>query len=244
MLRRAKKVSDRAGERLRLSGEHTVVALAGSTGSGKSSLFNALSGGDHSPVGVRRPTTSKAHASVWGSEGAAPLVQWLGVPRRQTTWRHGTGDTWAAGRQRAGGGRRRARRARPARPARPRLDGGRAPARGRPAGRAGRPARVGRRPAEVRRPGPARAVPAQAVGALGGDRGGAEPDRHGQPVRGGRLHRGPAASPRRRRPAPVAASSPPRCAPEPDSTGCARCSSMPCRDDGRATTGSSPTSRT
>jgi hypothetical protein len=33
-LRRARSVSDRAGERLRLSGEHTVVALAGSTGSG------------------------------------------------------------------------------------------------------------------------------------------------------------------------------------------------------------------
>ena len=78
----------RAGERLRLSGEHTVVALAGSTGSGKSSLFNALAGADLSPVGVRRPTTSKAHASVWGAEGAAPLVQWLGVPRRQTAWRH------------------------------------------------------------------------------------------------------------------------------------------------------------
>ena len=28
---------------------------------------------------------------MWGSEGAAPLVQWLGVPRRQTTWRHGPG---------------------------------------------------------------------------------------------------------------------------------------------------------
>jgi hypothetical protein len=25
---------------------------------------------------------------VWGADGAAPLVQWLGVPRRQTTWRH------------------------------------------------------------------------------------------------------------------------------------------------------------
>ncbi len=91
-LRRARALSARAGERLRLSGEHTVVALAGSTGSGKSSLFNALSGSDISPVGVRRPTTSKAYASVWGTEGAAPLVQWLGVPRRQTTWRHGAGD--------------------------------------------------------------------------------------------------------------------------------------------------------
>lgn len=93
-LKRATAVSGRAGERLRLSGEHTVVALAGSTGSGKSSLFNVLAGADLSPVGVRRPTTSRAYASVWGSEGAAPLVQWLGVPRRQTSFRHGSGDTW------------------------------------------------------------------------------------------------------------------------------------------------------
>ena len=91
LLDRARLVSTRAGERLRLSGEHTVVALAGSTGSGKSSLFNVLSGADISPAGVRRPTTAKAYASVWGSDGAAPLVQWLGVPRRQTTWRHGPG---------------------------------------------------------------------------------------------------------------------------------------------------------
>lgn len=93
-LKRATAVSGRAGERLRLSGEHTVVALAGSTGSGKSSLFNVLAGADLSPVGVRRPTTSRAYASVWGSEGAAPLVQWLGVPRRQTSFRHGSGDSW------------------------------------------------------------------------------------------------------------------------------------------------------
>ena len=85
---RAQAVAGRAGERLRLSGEHTVVALAGATGSGKSSLFNALAGADVSPVGVRRPTTAKAHACVWGVEGAAPLVEWLGVPRRQTAWQH------------------------------------------------------------------------------------------------------------------------------------------------------------
>lgn len=89
LLARGSSVAARAGDRLRLSGEHTVVALAGSTGSGKSSLFNALAGSDLSPVGVRRPTTSKAHACVWGAEGAAPLVQWLGVPRRQTAWQHG-----------------------------------------------------------------------------------------------------------------------------------------------------------
>src|SRR5262249_10578004 len=47
----------RAGERLRLSGSHTVAALAGGTGSGKSTLFNALAGAMFSPPGVTRPTT-------------------------------------------------------------------------------------------------------------------------------------------------------------------------------------------
>ena len=145
LLDRARAVSTRAGERLRLSGEHTVVALAGSTGSGKSSLFNVLSGADISPAGVRRPTTAKAYASVWGSDGAAPLVQWLGVPA--------AADHLAARSRPARGGGRRARRAGAARPARPRLGRRRAPARGGPAGRAGGPAGLGRRPAEVRRRG-------------------------------------------------------------------------------------------
>jgi hypothetical protein len=45
----ADAVLKRAGERLRLSSSHTVVALAGGTGSGKSTLFNALSGAAFSP---------------------------------------------------------------------------------------------------------------------------------------------------------------------------------------------------
>ena len=72
----------RAGERLRLSANHTVVAVAGGTGSGKSSLFNALSGASFSPPGVTRPTTRHVHACVWGMQGAAPLLDWLGVQRR------------------------------------------------------------------------------------------------------------------------------------------------------------------
>ena len=76
----ARTVVDRAGERLSLSREHTVVALAGATGSGKSSLFNAIARLELSKVGVRRPTTSVAHACVWGTEGASPLLDWLGVP--------------------------------------------------------------------------------------------------------------------------------------------------------------------
>jgi energy-coupling factor transporter ATP-binding protein EcfA2 len=72
----------RAGERLRLSANHTVVALAGGTGSGKSTLFNALAGATFSPPGVTRPTTRHVHACVWGMQGAAPLLDWLGVQRR------------------------------------------------------------------------------------------------------------------------------------------------------------------
>jgi energy-coupling factor transporter ATP-binding protein EcfA2 len=72
----------RAGERLRLSGNHTVVALAGGTGSGKSTLFNTLSGATFSPPGVTRPTTRHVHACVWGIQGAGPLLDWLGIQRR------------------------------------------------------------------------------------------------------------------------------------------------------------------
>ncbi len=70
----------RAGQRLRLSGEHTVVALAGGTGSGKSSLFNALAGLELSEVGVRRPTTAAPYACVWGRNNVAGLLDWLEVP--------------------------------------------------------------------------------------------------------------------------------------------------------------------
>jgi GTP-binding protein EngB required for normal cell division len=73
---------ERAGERLRLSAGHTVVALAGGTGSGKSSLFNHLAGAEFSTVGVTRPVTRDPHACVWGGSGSGPLLDWLGVPRR------------------------------------------------------------------------------------------------------------------------------------------------------------------
>jgi GTP-binding protein EngB required for normal cell division len=76
----ARTVLDRAGERLALSRDHTVVALAGATGSGKSSLFNAIARLQLSQVGVRRPTTGVAHACVWGSDHAKPLLNWLEVP--------------------------------------------------------------------------------------------------------------------------------------------------------------------
>ena len=72
----------RADQRLMLSSRHTVVSLAGGTGSGKSSLFNRLAGADFSTVGVTRPVTREAHACVWGVAGSGPLLEWLSVPRR------------------------------------------------------------------------------------------------------------------------------------------------------------------
>ncbi|OBG13593.1 ABC transporter [Mycolicibacterium celeriflavum] len=79
------RLDQRAGARLRLSGEYTVVALAGATGSGKSSLFNAITGAQLATVGVRRPTTSATQAVVFGPDGAQELLDWLEIGNR----RHG-----------------------------------------------------------------------------------------------------------------------------------------------------------
>jgi energy-coupling factor transporter ATP-binding protein EcfA2 len=64
--------------RLALGVDHTLVAFVGGTGSGKSSLFNAVCGLPFADVGVRRPTTSEVTACVWGDGGDA-LLEWLGV---------------------------------------------------------------------------------------------------------------------------------------------------------------------
>lgn len=88
-------VLSRSNQRRRLSGEHTVVALAGATGSGKSSLFNALSGMQISRVGVRRPTTAEPIACVWGTRGVAPLLDWLSVPRHLQISRESVLDSGA-----------------------------------------------------------------------------------------------------------------------------------------------------
>jgi len=70
-------------------GDLYVLALAGGTGVGKSSLLNAIAGEVVSEAGVRRPTTSEPVAWVpaGAAEDAAPLLAWLGAPtvrERQT----------------------------------------------------------------------------------------------------------------------------------------------------------------
>jgi GTP-binding protein EngB required for normal cell division len=77
----ASSVVAKAGARLGFGIENTVVALAGSTGVGKSQLFNALSRSELAAVSRRRPTTAVTQAAVWG-DGADPLLDWLEVPRR------------------------------------------------------------------------------------------------------------------------------------------------------------------
>ena len=102
------RAAARQGRRPQALGDATVVALAGATGSGKSTLFNALArrrGVARRACGARRPAPRTA--AVWAADGddRAPLLDWLGVPRRHLVPQPPPG----------------ARRARPARPARPRL---------------------------------------------------------------------------------------------------------------------------
>ena len=78
----ARAVVDKIAGRISKTGGHTVVALAGATGSGKSSLFNAMVGSTVAVVGARRPTTSRPVAAVWGDDDATDLLDWLSVAQR------------------------------------------------------------------------------------------------------------------------------------------------------------------
>jgi len=78
----ARTVAERAQARLGLSEELTVVAFAGSTGAGKSTLFNSIVGEEVAKSGVLRPTTSEPLAAIWQeSPETMALLDWLGVPR-------------------------------------------------------------------------------------------------------------------------------------------------------------------
>lgn len=72
----------RVHERLSLSTEHTVVGFFGATGSGKSTLFNALAGRPIARTAPIRPTTLSVQAAVWGATGSDELLDWLGVGER------------------------------------------------------------------------------------------------------------------------------------------------------------------
>lgn len=88
---RAAGIAAKARERVDAGLGQTVVALAGATGSGKSSMFNALSGLEIAGVGARRPTTSAPSACVWGTDGEETL-DWLDIPADRRTWRESALD--------------------------------------------------------------------------------------------------------------------------------------------------------
>ncbi|MBE2319882.1 50S ribosome-binding GTPase [Solirubrobacter sp. CPCC 204708] len=77
----ARALVRRAGERLGHGLDATVVALAGPTGAGKSTLFNLLVGRELSRSGVRRPTTSTTTAAV-GEAVEPALLDWLEIRQR------------------------------------------------------------------------------------------------------------------------------------------------------------------
>jgi GTP-binding protein EngB required for normal cell division len=82
VVQQAREVLERAAERRALAPDLTVVALAGATGAGKSTLFNALVGSPVARVAATRPTTAEPMAALWTSPArAGGLLDWLGVPR-------------------------------------------------------------------------------------------------------------------------------------------------------------------
>jgi predicted GTPase len=77
-LERSRALVDRSSVRLEHGTSHTVVALAGATGSGKSSLFNAIAGAQIARSGVRRLAGAKSpHPSRSRAGGSGPV----GSPR-------------------------------------------------------------------------------------------------------------------------------------------------------------------
>ena len=90
---RAEVAIMKAVARTSIVGGHTVVALAGATGSGKSSLFNDLTAADIAPIGARRPTSSTPVAAIWGRESASALLDWLKVGARYVMDERPSGGT-------------------------------------------------------------------------------------------------------------------------------------------------------
>lgn len=86
VLAAAREARGRVDERLGHGDDLVVAAFAGGTGTGKSSLFNAVAGEVIAETGVRRPTTDEPQALVAGElDDAGSLLDWLGVRRRHVT---------------------------------------------------------------------------------------------------------------------------------------------------------------
>ena len=78
----AAETLERLSQRRELSTEHTVIGFFGATGSGKSTLFNAIAGQNIAISAPTRPTTSTVQAAIWEAEGSEELLDWLGIDKR------------------------------------------------------------------------------------------------------------------------------------------------------------------
>ena len=78
----AAETLERLSQRRELSTEHTVIGFFGATGSGKSTLFNAIAGQNIALSAPTRPTTSTVQAAIWEAEGSEELLDWLGIDKR------------------------------------------------------------------------------------------------------------------------------------------------------------------
>lgn len=78
----AAETLERLSQRRELSTEHTVIGFFGATGSGKSTLFNAIAGQNIALSAPTRPTTSTVQAAIWEAEGSEELLDWLGINKR------------------------------------------------------------------------------------------------------------------------------------------------------------------
>lgn len=78
----ASEALERLSRRRELSTEHTIIGFFGATGSGKSTLFNAVAGYPIARSAPTRPTTSAVQAAVWCAEDSDELLDWLGIENR------------------------------------------------------------------------------------------------------------------------------------------------------------------
>lgn len=97
----AEDLLGRAATRRSLSPDHTVVGFFGATGSGKSSLLNAVVGRPVARSAARRPTTTSPLAVLGSEEGSGPLLDWLGIESRHvleqtqsSPWSAGVAGLW------------------------------------------------------------------------------------------------------------------------------------------------------
>ena len=82
ILERIRELIDVTSDRAEIDPTWCVIGMLGGTGAGKSSLVNALVGGEVVCAGVLRPTTNEACAVLPAGREPKELLGWLGVRTR------------------------------------------------------------------------------------------------------------------------------------------------------------------